>query len=96
MLHLGDDNLVARVDEGLAPTAGDEVDGFSRAAREDDFGGFASINELRDARPRRLIHLGRLRARSMSPTMHIRVLVRPEVAHCLNHGVRLLRGRRVV
>jgi len=43
MLHLGDDDFVARLDECLAPAAGDEVNGFGRAAREDDFGGSRAL-----------------------------------------------------
>ena len=45
MLHFREQNRVAGLEVFRAPGVGDQVDAFGRAARENDFGGFAGVEE---------------------------------------------------
>ncbi|GBC91307.1 hypothetical protein HRbin14_02073 [bacterium HR14] len=96
VFHLGENNLVARFELASAPCVGNEVDAFGGAACENDFSHFAGVKELRHASARTLIEFGRLRAHPIRPAMHIGVIVRPEMAHRLNHAVGFVGGGGVI
>jgi hypothetical protein len=96
MLHLGDDDLISRLDEGLAEARRHEVNAFRRAMREDDFvrvlGPEEHAGRLADA----VIRLGRPLAQPMNAAMDVRVLLGVVARGRVDHDLRLLAGRRIV
>ena len=54
VLHLGEEDDIAGLHEGVAPGVGDQVDALGGAAREDDFLGAAGVEEFPRPLSRRL------------------------------------------
>ena len=96
MLDGGDDNLVALVYKGLAKRACHEVDGFGRAAGEDNLFAASRIEEAAHRVAGLLVELGGLLRQVVHATVHIGIDVQILVAHGIEHTQRLLRGCRIV
>jgi DNA transposition AAA+ family ATPase len=95
VLHLRDDDAVARADVRAAPRVRDEVDRLGGVAREDRLGG-APVHEARDALARALEQLRRLDRERVDAAVDgaaVRLVV---VVHRVDDGARGLRGRRAV
>ena len=93
MLHVGEQHLVALMEELPSPALRDQVHGFGGAAGEHDGLGTGRAEEPRELRARALEQLGRLLAQHVEATMGVRVVVRVEVGLRVDHLLRLL-GRR--
>ena len=93
MLHVGEQHLVALMEELPPPALCDQVHGFGGAAGEHDVLGTGRAEEPREVRARALEQLGRLLAQHVEATMGVRVVVRVEVGLRVDHLLRLL-GRR--
>ena len=59
VLHLGEQDFVAALDELGAPRCGDEVDALGSTAGEDDFVGAAGVEEFRSTDAGRFERVGR-------------------------------------
>ena len=91
-----DQHFVAR--SHVRPTVGrrDEIDGFRRAAREDDLPGLGGVEETADRLPDSLVGLGRLHREPMHAAVNVRVVPLVEVPLRFDHRNRFLSGRGVV
>ena len=96
VLHLGEQDDVAGLDELPAPRVGDEVDAFGGAACEDDFLRAAGVEELPRPLPRRLEGIRRAVAQLVDATVHIRIVSLVVAHEGVNDRARLLRRRGVV
>ena len=88
----GDQDLVARLEVGAAPTAGDEVDPLGHAAHEDDFLGIARIDEGADLFARAFEIAGRGFAERIDAAVDIGVFRLVAMTHGVDHGPRFLRA----
>ena len=96
VLHLRQEDDVARLEIGTAPARGHQVDRLGRAAGENDFLGSGGVDEFHDARARALIVVGRPRGQGMEAAVHVRVVALVETGEDVDHGLRALRGGGVV
>jgi hypothetical protein len=96
VLHGGDENLVARLDESLAVTVCDQVDGLGGSANEDDFALICCAEEPLHLHARGLVGRGRARAEQMHGAVHVGVVGHVVFTQGLKHGARLLSSRGVV
>src|ERR1043166_1527583 len=86
MLHLGEQNLVAGFNVLRTPGGGHEVDAFGGAARENDFLGAASVDELGGARPGGLEGGGGAIAQFMNAAREVGVLALGVMGQGVGHG----------
>ena len=96
VLHDGEDNLVALVQEGLAVAGGHQVEALGRAAGKDYLGGTAGVEKGPDALARRLVEVGGLLGEEMHAAVDVGVDGIILVRDGLDHGPRLLGGGGVV
>src|SRR5215469_9340268 len=91
MLELGDQDLVARLEERHAPGIRDEIDCLGRAADEDDFVGRRGVEEAPDGFARALVAVGRTRRQTINAAMHVGVIAAVEFGDAVDYGRWLLR-----
>ena len=96
VLHLGDHDLVARLEGESAEAAGDEVEPLGATADEDDFGDRAAVHEGAAALAGRLIHLGCGLAGGVDAAPDGRILRGIEPLHAVDDLLGLLGRRRCV
>ena len=96
MLKLGDDDLIARLEELAPETVGQEVDRFRRVARENNLVGVGGIDVLPDRLAGPLIARRHGFADLVEAAMNIRVLGLVCAGYRVDHLARLLRRRRAV
>ena len=90
VLHLRDDDFVAFLHEGLSEARCHEVDALGGAARKDNLGRAAGIQETANRLARSLVQLGGLLREEMHATMHVGIYVIVLLRHRLNDLPRLL------
>ena len=96
VLHVGEEDLVALLQELAPPPLGHEVQRFGGPAREHDRARVRSAEERRELGARALEGLRRLLTERVDPAVGVRVVVRVEVGDGVDHLTRLLgRGGRV-
>ena len=96
VLHLGQQDFVAGAQVGVAPTAGDQVDAFGRAVREDHFLARLGADEGLHLQPGLLEQIGALIAQPVNAAMDVGIVLFVDVDQRLDHLPRPLRGGRVV
>ncbi len=96
VLHHGEHDLVARLDQRREIGVAHEVDRLGAAAREDDLVRVAGVEELLHADARFFVALGRRAREIVHAAVHIRIFAGGEIVHGIQHVVRLLRRGRVV
>jgi hypothetical protein len=96
MFEPGDDDLVAFPHITAAPGLGHEIDGFSRAARENNVVEGSRAKEAADFFTCCLIGVGRARSKRMGATVDIRVLILIVQREPVDDRLGLLRGRRII
>ena len=96
MLHLRQDDLVARLQELPAPRGGDKVDRFGRVAGKDDLAGLARIQEGADLLARGFHAVGADLAEIVDAAMHVGIFVLVDLALGVDHLARFLRRGRAV
>jgi hypothetical protein len=96
VFHFRDDNLVAFAQLAATPTRRHQVDTLRGASCEDDFGRLTRVQEAGDLFACRLEQLRRFGTDAIRAPMDIRIMVRIEVHQGVQHGIRLLCGRRVI
>ena len=96
VLHDGEDDLVALLEEGLAETGRHEVEALGGAAREDDFGGGAGVDEAPHPLAGGLVEVGGLLREVVHAAVHVGVDGIVFLGDGLHYAPRLLRGGRVV
>src|SRR5262249_39086867 len=79
-----------------AERRGDEVDPLGRPPNEDDFLVFARVHESAHLAPPRLERERRALRELVHAAVHVRAVVLVKVAHRIDDGVGLQRGRRAV
>ena len=85
---------IAPLQVGAAPRGGDQVQRFGGVLGEDDFVGAASSDQACDFFAGAFHGSGCLVAQEVRTTMHVRIGVFVEVAHCIEYLGRLLRSTR--
>ena len=96
VLHVGEEDLVAFLEELPPPPLRDEVQRLRRAASEHDRAGVRRAEEASELGPGTLERLRRLLTERVDPAVGVRVVVGVEVGDGLDHLTGLLgRGRRV-
>ena len=73
-----------------------EVDRLGRVLREDDLLGVWRVQELRHPGAGAFVSVGRRVREVMKPAMHVGVFLPVRLHQRIEHGLRLLRARRVV
>ncbi len=96
VLHLGEQNFIARLDVRLAPTVRHQIDAFGGAVREDHFLARCGIDELANFLPRFFVQIGRLIAQPMNAPMHVGVSAGVHVHHRIDHLPRSLRRGGII
>ena len=96
VLHLGDDDLVARLQVRAPPRVRDQVERLRRRAREHDLALPGRTDERGDLRARAFVQLSRLFGQRVHAAVHVRVVMLVEVDEAVDHAPRLLRRGRVV
>ena len=96
VLHLGNDDLVARRKMGLGPGAGDQVDRLGHIPGEDDILRRRRVQQAGNLLAHAFIGLGRRTAQIMGAAMDVGVFAGIAVLHRIENGLRLLRARAVV
>ena len=96
MLHLRQQDFVARLQVLTAPRGSHEVDAFGRAAREHDLVGAPGVDELCRSGASGFIARRRAIAQFVNAPMHVRVVAFVVIAQRVNHRARFLARRRVV
>ncbi len=96
MLHLGEQDHIARLDELAAPRLRHEVDALRGAACEHNLVRVLGIDELRHPRARRLEGVGRTVAQLVDAAVDVRIVPLVIAHQRLNHRPRLLRRGGVV
>ena len=96
VLHLRDDDLVTVLALASAEGGDHQVDGFGRAAGEDDLAGIFRVDELPHGLAGRFVGFCRLLAQEMHAAMDVRVVVQIVLADLLHHAERFLGRRRIV
>ncbi len=91
VLHLGEQHLIALAQELAAPSLRDQVHRLRGSAREHDRLGPRGAEEPGEVRASALEELGGLLAQHVEASMRVRVVVRVEVGHRVDHLLRLLR-----
>src|SRR5438105_13324931 len=79
MLHMRDDDLIARLDMCSAEALSDEVDPFGGAAHKNDLAGLGGVKELLHLDARRFVIFGGLLTKPVHAAMDVGVfcLVKP-------------------
>ena len=95
VLHLGDEDLVARL-QTLPPTRRHEVDGLRRAAHEHDFLAPCRVDEAPHGIARGLVGVGRLLAQGMHTAVNVGIELGVVARLAIDHALRLLAGGGVV
>ena len=90
VLHLGDDDLVAFLHEGLTKAGGNEVDALRGATSEDDFAGRAGIDETADGLACLLVEVCSLLGEEVYATVDVGIHVVVLLGHGFYHLTRLL------
>ena len=102
VLHLGDDDLVARAAGprraavGPGDDVGDQVERLGGVLGEDDLGAVGGVDERGDLVARALVQRGRLLGEHVDAAVHVGVVPRVVVVDRVEDLPRLLRGRGVV
>jgi hypothetical protein len=96
VLHLGDDDLVARADHAAAVSVHHEVDALGAAAREDALAGLARVDEAPHLLARALVGRRRALAEVVDAAVDVRVLLAQILRAALDDDLRHLRRRGVV
>src|SRR5687768_13322512 len=96
MLHRGDENLVARFDVRITPTAGHQVDAGGAARSEDDFACVPRANESSDFLARFLVLLGTAFAKRVDAAVDVGIIALVNSAKHLDDLPRPLRAGCVV
>ncbi len=96
MFHRGDNDLIAGVQVGAAPTLRDEVDALGGTANEDDFARLGRAEEAAYLLTCLLVSAGGTLTQQMDGTMNVGVVVAVVVLQGVEYRLRLLRGGRVV
>ena len=96
VLQLADDDEVALAQVVEPPGVGDEIQRLGGLAREDHLALRGRVHERRHLRASTLVRVRRALGEPVDAAMHVRVGVRVELDHGVEHLARLLRrGRRV-
>ncbi len=90
VLQFGEQDFVAGLDVPVAPGGGDEVDGFGRAAREDDLGRLCRVDEPGGAFAGALVGGGGAVAQFVDAAVDVAVVVLVVAADRVDHRARLL------
>src|SRR5712691_10401549 len=93
VIHRCNNDLVTACDIRYSPRAGDEVQPFSRATREDETVGITNAKKLRSPNARLVIELGCPHRKRVRPAMRIRVCRLVEIAQRVENDSGLLRRR---
>ena len=96
VLHLCEEDRVARADVFAPPRVGHEVDRLGRAASEDDLLRADRVHESGHIRARGLVGRARPLAQCMNAAVDVRVFALHENAHPPDDAGRLLRACRAV
>ena len=96
VFKLRDDDLVAAADVLPAEGIGDQVNAFRGAPHEDDFIGRGGAKEMGDLGARGLVRIAGARRQCVRRPMDVRILVRIEIRHAVDHRLRLVRGGRII
>lgn len=96
VLHLGDDDTVARLQQVAAKAAGHQIDTFSGTLDEYDLFRRGSVDKLRRFSTHCLHLLRCLGAQGLDTTMHCRIAMAVEVQFAIDHHLRLLRASGTV
>lgn len=96
MLHLSEQDHVARTEEFSAPRLRDQIDAFSRAAGEHDLIHAFGADKVGHALPGSLVMLSCACAQRVQAAMDVGVLVFVIMADDVEHSAGLLRTRRAV
>ena len=96
VLHLGGDEEISRLDEGIAPGLGHEVDRFRGAARPEDFFFARGVDPAGDGGAGGLETVGGFRAQGVRAAVHVGVAVLVKLGERLDHLPWLLGGGGVV
>ena len=96
MLELRDDDFVAAADDLAAKGIGDQVDALGGATDKNDFIGRRGAQEVRHLGARRLVRIAGARCQCVGGAVDVRILVRIEIRHPVDHRLRLVRGGRIV
>ena len=96
MLHLGEHDLIARLDQGAEETLSHQVERLGAAMRQDDLLALAGVHIGPRRIARRLIGVRRRAGEIVHPAMNIRVARLHEAGHRVDHALRLLRRSGVV
>src|SRR5262245_64912237 len=96
MLEPGQHDLVTRLEEAAAIAAGNQVDGFGRAAGKHDLPRLTGIEEAAHLLPRRLIGEGSSFAQPVDAAMDVGVLRLIGMADGIDDRLRLLRAGSAV
>ncbi len=91
MLHLGDQDLVARLQLGRRKALGHDVDRLGGVAREDDLAPVAGIDEMLDLAPRLVVQGRSALAQIVDAAMDIGVVRLVDMAQRVDDRARLLR-----
>ncbi len=96
MFHFADQDLIARLELGTAPTVGDEIDGLRGAPGEDDLLASAGLQKVTHLVACGLEGIRGFLAQRMDAAVNIGIQRFVIVALRLDHRARFLAGRRVV
>ena len=96
VLHRGEEDFVAGLHVGIAPTAGDEVDAGGRAGGEDDFRALFGADEGADLFAGLFVQLGAPIAERVDAAMDVGVVAFVDASEDFDHLPRALRAGGVV
>src|SRR5258708_27861457 len=96
MLHFRQENDVSFANKFPAPCLSHQIDALSGSACEDDFICARGADVFCNTPPRLFVSLRRPRTQSMQSTMDICIFMFIKIAKRLDHGPRLLGGRRAI
>ena len=96
VLEMGDEHLIAGLEQGPRIALRDQIDRFGRAAHEDDLVARARIDEPHQPVARPLIQRRRLLAQGMHAAMNVGVVMAFVVIDRIDDRIRTLRGGAVV
>ena len=96
MLQFADQHGFAGFEHSLGQASGNQVDAVRRTFGEHDVVARWCIEQRGDRVTGRLIALGGALGKRVGAAVHIGIVTRVVMRQCIDDGLRLLRGRRVV